>query len=257
MALEVIVETERFYDSLARSHRLFYQDWPGAVRREGEWLGALLAPTGARRVLDCTAGIGTQALGLALHGFEVMATDLSLANLAEARAASVDLGVSVSFGQADILRLDEAALDGPFDAIVTLGNSLPHLLSDDDMARALVSLHGLLAPGGTLLVGQRDWDAIDRDRPRFVFRHDHRDTPGPGQRTVVFDLWHYAEAPIVTFEVFFLEQGPDGWRTESFSLRYRMWPLSALEGHLRRAGFEDVRRVDCKWEVRVTARRPR
>jgi glycine/sarcosine N-methyltransferase len=248
------LETESFYEALAPRHRLFYSDWPGLVRREGTWLDAVLAP-GGRHVLDCTCGIGTQAIALALRGYDVTATDLGAANLEEARGAAEALGARVVWRQADVRRLDEAGLQGPFDAVVSLGNSLPHLLTEDDLALALRQARDQLRPGGLLLVGQRDWDEIAARRPRFVLRQDHRDTPGPGQRTILFDLWHYEEDPIVTFEVFFLQQGPDGWRAEVFPVRYRMWLRRELRELVARAGFTDLREVDCDWETRLVAKR--
>ena len=61
-------ESKAFYDTVANRHRLFYRDWPAFVKQEGSWLDNLLRPRGARSVLDCTCGIGTQALALALMG---------------------------------------------------------------------------------------------------------------------------------------------------------------------------------------------
>ena len=83
--------SRRFYRRVATRHRLFYADWPAVVRAEGEWLASLLGPLDARTVLDCTCGIGTQALGLAQQGYEVTGSDLIEENLAEAQriAASI------------------------------------------------------------------------------------------------------------------------------------------------------------------------
>jgi glycine/sarcosine N-methyltransferase len=249
---------ERFYDSLARRHRLFYADWDATVRAEGVWLDRLLRPLGMRRVLDCTCGIGTQALGLALHDYEVTGCDLSDGNLVEAQRAAIDLKVSALWRQADVRSLDQASPGGPFDAVMSLGNGLPHLLTVGDMQAALRQMVDQVRPGGLLLVGQREWDSIIEQRPHFQFRHEHRDKPVPGFRTVLFDLWHYDD-PLVTFEVFFTTgplAGDDceesrGWTTEVFPLRYRMWRQEQLVNLMEQAGVSDIHQVDCKWEVRL------
>ena len=197
------MSNEQFYQDLASRHRLFYANWHRFVQLEGAWLHTLFQPLGVQSVLDCTCGIGTQAIALALKDYYVTASDLSEANLAEAQSNADELDLTVLWQQADMRHLDEATLDGPFDAVISLGNSLPHLLTEDDMIEALRQLYDQVKPGGLVLVGQRDWDAIAVERPHFHFRHEHPDTPSPGQRTVLFDLWHYDD-PLVTFEVFFL-----------------------------------------------------
>ena len=244
----------RFYQSIASRHRLFYGDWPGAVRREGTWLKDLLEPLGVRSVLDCTCGIGTQAVGLALNGFNVVASDLSEENLAEAARGAAEFGVTVRWQQADVRRLDEVIVD-EFDAVISLGNSLSHLLTEEGMLQALRNMRDRVRSGGLVLLGERDWDGIQRERPRFNFRHVHRDTPEPGQRTILFDLWHYSD-PLVTFEVFFMQQAPTGWTVEVFPLRYRMWQRRGLVDLMEEVGLIHVRQIDHPWEVRLAGQVP-
>ncbi|GGS94535.1 hypothetical protein GCM10010206_66490 [Streptomyces cinerochromogenes] len=73
-----------FYAELADDYHLIYADRDASIRRQGD---ALDAPIGRDRVavLDCSCGIGTQAIGLALRGHRVTGTDLS--PRAAARAA--------------------------------------------------------------------------------------------------------------------------------------------------------------------------
>ena len=274
------MSTEQFYRDLATRHRLFYADWHGFLRLESVWLHTLFRPLGVQNVLDCTCGIGTQAIALAQQAYHVTACDLSEANLAEAQSNADELDLTVLWQQADVRHLDEASLDGPFDAVISLGNSLSHLLTEDDMIAALRHMVDHAKPGGLVLVGQRDWDAIAVERPHFHFRHEHPDTPAPGRRTVLFDLWHYDD-PLVTFEVFFLtgpsasssshsfsspsegeagrgsEEAGRGWATEVFPLRYRMWQRKELVELMEQAGLADVHKVECDWELRLAAARPK
>lgn len=245
-----MTDSEVFYNSLASRHRLFYYDWPAFVKREGSWLDKLLRPQRARAVLDCTCGIGTQAIALALLGYEVSASDLSEENLAEAQRGADEYGMFVAWHQADVRYLDSVSLAGPFDAVLSLGNSLSHLLTEADMQAALRQMADQTRPGGLVMVGQRDWDAIAAERPRFQYRHEHSDTPGPGQRTVLWDLWSYND-PLVTFEVFFSQGGPDGWETDVYPLRYRMWQRREMVELMEEAGLTNVREVECDWEVRL------
>ncbi len=73
-------QTLQFYEQLADDYHLIFADWRESVRRQGEILDRLIcAAMGdqAQTVLDCACGIGTQAIGLALHGYRVHATDLA------------------------------------------------------------------------------------------------------------------------------------------------------------------------------------
>ena len=56
-----------------------FEDWEASVRRQGQTLDRFIKtqfnPT-PMSLLDCSCGIGTQAIGLALHGYKILATDL-------------------------------------------------------------------------------------------------------------------------------------------------------------------------------------
>ncbi len=56
-----------FYDELADDYHLIYSDWDASIRRQGDALDALIGQDRAA-VLDCSCGIGTQAIGLSCAG---------------------------------------------------------------------------------------------------------------------------------------------------------------------------------------------
>ncbi|MFD7620096.1 class I SAM-dependent methyltransferase, partial [Streptomyces sp. NPDC059802] len=64
-----------FYDDLAHDYHLMFRDWDASIAYQAEVLGGLLRQSlgaGPHSVLDCSCGIGTQAIGLALAGHQVM-----------------------------------------------------------------------------------------------------------------------------------------------------------------------------------------
>src|SRR5688572_10187998 len=93
--------TEAFYDELADDYHLNYHDWREAVPRQGRVLATLIrsvqGPLPPASILDCTCGIGTQAIGLALEGFDVTGTDLSARSIERARREAQAFGVAVAF----------------------------------------------------------------------------------------------------------------------------------------------------------------
>ena len=78
-----------FYDELAPDYHLIYEDWNTAVEHQSVALDRLVRSRvpDAHSVLDCSCGIGTQALGLAGLGYKVHGTDVSERSLD--RSASI------------------------------------------------------------------------------------------------------------------------------------------------------------------------
>jgi len=91
------------------------------------------------RILDCACGIGTQAIGIAQRGHTVVAADLSKAAVRRAAREARKLGLDMEFHVADMRDLSALARSD-FDAVLVADNSLPHLLSDEDLRRALENI---------------------------------------------------------------------------------------------------------------------
>ena len=80
--------TQTFYDSMAPHYDKLFGDWQAATREQAIILNKLFRDQGfdnTARILDCACGIGTQAIGLASLGYSVTASDISSAELAEAK----------------------------------------------------------------------------------------------------------------------------------------------------------------------------
>ncbi len=151
----------RFYDELADDYHLIYPDWEASLRRQGEALHALIGMEQAR-VLDCSCGIGTQAIGLALRGHRVTGTDLSPRAAARAAREGARRNVSLHTAAADMRCLPFP--DGRFDVVVCADNALPHLLTEHDVRTALAEMRRVLRPAGLLLVSTRPYDRVRRPR---------------------------------------------------------------------------------------------
>jgi len=84
-------DAAQFYDALAEYYDLIFEDWDASMARQGGALEQLIrAELGVAvpetvRVLDVACGIGTQALPLALRGFQVTGRDISAGAIARLR----------------------------------------------------------------------------------------------------------------------------------------------------------------------------
>jgi len=232
-----------FYDrlSLLYHHNMGW-DWDAAVREEGaqlhRFLTGLAGNDGSLSVLDCSCGIGTQAIGLALQGHRVHATDLSKVSIDCARQEAEKLGVEMSFGVADYRNL-EAAVSDTFDVVLSCDNSISHCLDDADLAAALASMKGRLNPGGTLLLSVRDYDALIADKPRFNSQHVQDRDDG---RRIVFQLWDWEDCGRrYRVHQFLIRQEDGDYRINHFETRLRALQRDELLSAVRAAGYAQVR----------------
>ncbi len=231
-----------FYDALADDYPSLFADWDASVRRQGEVIDGLIQaviPGRPASILDATCGIGTQAIGLALRGHHVSATDLSARAVERARQEATRLGVEVEFGVSDVRALP-GRFAVAFGAAITFDNALPHLVEPGDLRAGLQSLHGVLRPGGLLLASIRDYDAILADRPEG---EPARMTGQPGRRRLVAQAWEWDDRePVYRLHQFVLREEPaEEWTTRHLETRYRALRRSELEAVAREVGFRSIR----------------
>ncbi len=141
----------RFYDAdaTARDGR----GEPGWRDERRASFAGLLRSEGKKRLLEIGAGSGYSSAYFAEQGLDVVATDLSAANVERARAKGLDAEI------ADLYDLGYE--DGSFDAIWAM-SCLVHV-PDDDLPPVLEGLARVLIAGGLLQVGL--WEGHDEEGP--------------------------------------------------------------------------------------------
>ena len=96
------------------------------------------------RLLDSGCGTGEHTLLAAASGAQAMGVDISPRAVAKARDKAAERGVPASFEVADVLSLGRLGMT--FDTVIDSG--VFHVFSDEDRARYVTSLAGVLPPGG-------------------------------------------------------------------------------------------------------------
>jgi SAM-dependent methyltransferase len=124
-----------------------------------------LAP--GARVLDCSCGIGADAIALARRGFTVTASDGSASMIAETRRRSEQFGVGITTLQSRWQDLPQRVPD-ICELILCLGNSIVHAGAKPDIISALQSIKKILSPDGALVIDSRNWELLYESRPRIV-----------------------------------------------------------------------------------------
>lgn len=237
--------TQDFYDELADDYHLIYADWSQSVARQGEALDTLIRRHSARSeprdVLDCSCGIGTQAIGLAERGYRVVGADLSPAAAARASAEARKRGEgpdALRTVASDMRSLPFTAAS--FDVVLSADNSLAHLLTEDDVRRAQTSMRRVVRDDGLLILTAKDYgDAAATRRQATVPQVTNTDTG----RSVTFQLWHWHDAdtdPVYDLEhIQLLPQG-GSWEVRVRRATSRAWSLEELAALVQESGFDDA-----------------
>ena len=142
---------QNFYDEWAKEYHLIFADWKESIKRQGQVLDDLVhseLDSGARTILDCTCGIGTQSIGLAAKGHKVTSTDLSPKAVARAVREAEGFGIKLSGKVADLRKLDEIVSES-FDVVLSRDNSICHLVEEDDLFLAMRQMFGEYGQGGS------------------------------------------------------------------------------------------------------------
>lgn len=232
-----------FYDTLSPEYRYnMGWDWDAVMRDEGATLSRFLQSrlnrSGPYDLIDCSCGIGTQAVGLALNGHKVQATDLSPVSIECAEKEAANLDLKMKFAVADFRRLEERVTD-TFDVVLTCDNSIAHCLNDEDLSAALSSMKGRLKDGGILLISLRDYEALVADKPRF--NNEHVDDQSDGRR-VVFQLWDWAATGDRYRNSQFLIREADGqYNVKHFETELRALLKGEVMAAINDAGYDDAR----------------
>lgn len=131
--------------------------WPERIQREWPLLARVLGSGPKRRVLELGCGPGEHARALAEAGFEVVGIDLSSDMLAQ--AAEQPVPPNLRFVEGDISHLDRL-VEGSFGGALCLGNTLPHLVTDQELEGFARGLARALEPEAALLLQVLNYDRI-------------------------------------------------------------------------------------------------
>jgi glycine/sarcosine N-methyltransferase len=160
------------YDSFADDYDRFV-NWPGRLAFELPFLEETLkraphTPGGKPAVLDAATGTGQHALALAECDYPTAGADLSAGMIARARQNAAQQGVEVRFEVAGFGELAQTFGRESFEAVLCLGNSLPHVLDEAGLAAALSDFAAVLRPGGLLLLQNRNFDQVLEQKARWM-----------------------------------------------------------------------------------------
>lgn len=237
------MDSIEFYDKMASDYHLISSNWYAVAESQGQTLSELLAAETGRkgplRVLDCTCGTGTQALGLAKAGHQVLGTDISPRAIERAKNEALKMGLSAEFRVADMRNL-EGVQAGEFDAVIAFDNSLAHLTTNADLAFGFSSVLHVLRPGGVFLASLRDYDKLRLERP--TGNMPRRIVDQYGERVYV-QTWDWSEdGRSYELRLFVLRPSGENWVGRPLSTTLRAYSRAEIAAEAEKTGFSG-----CAW----------
>lgn len=222
--------SEDFYDKLAACFDVM-TDWEARLAYEGPWLRKLLERHRAKSVLDAACGTGGHAVAFSEWGLDVVGMDVSTEMICRARQKAT----TARFVVAPLGRMAHH-LSEPVDAVMCLGNALPHLVEPEALAAALADMRHCLRRGGLLVLHNLNYDLRWWKRPRFF---DAQGGVVGEQEQVVWRMADYHDdTGLITFHTALFSKDAMGkWSVEVVSTPQRPLFADALEEALTAASF--------------------
>ena len=237
-----MANTKKFYNDLAPLYHLIYSDWEKSIKRQGEMLDSVIREMweGASDILDVSCGIGTQTLGLSSLGYNVTASDLSPGEVDRAKKEATERNLSVTFSVAD-MRCSFEHHQRQFDVVISCDNSVPHLLSDEDIFTAFQQFYDSIRPGGGCIISVRDYEKEDFTKQQ-VKPYGIREVDGI--RWLIWQVWD-PHPPTYDVTFYFVEdRGGSECRTNIMRSKYYAVSIPLLMEMMEDASFDDVHRMD-------------
>ncbi len=224
-----------FYDRLAASFDVM-TDWHSRLAYELPFLQASLERHHARAVLDVACGTGGHVIALGQRGYRVAGSDASSAMIARASESAKRAGLAIPFAVATFQQLRDTWHE-PFEAVLCLGNSFPHVLADDAALDSLANMHACLRDGGILVLHNLNYDKRLRDKPRW-FGVDSGALNGA--EALIWRFCDYGTDRIDFHIATFTKRGDGKWSVSVETTPQRPYLASELQDLLRRAGFRNI-----------------
>jgi len=223
------------YDDLAVDYDRFV-NWEARLAFEMPFFRSLFAAHHVQTVLDTACGTGHHAIALAKEGYRVTGTDISANMIDKARENARAAALDVSFEVAGFGALTQA-LNQAFDAILCLGNSLPHIVDEPSLRAALGDFAASLHPGGILVIQNRNLDRVLLRQERFMPPQVHRE----GDREWLFIRFYDFGPLTLRFNMVTLSRNADEpWRPSIGHTELRPWRQRELYDALAQVGLEPL-----------------
>lgn len=147
--------SSEFYSSIASYYEQIFPANPAQI----EFLRHVLPYNGAK-ILDVGCATGDLSFALTQFGFPVWAFDYDPLMVEKAKQKKQEDLMFPVFEQLDMLKIGERYPESYFETVICFGNTLVHLLADEDVESFFKAAFKVLAPEGKLTLQILNYDHI-------------------------------------------------------------------------------------------------
>lgn len=233
-----------FYDQLAPYYHLVFQNWEAGMEWQGQVLDRIISSEWGGQVstiVDVSCGIGTQAIGLASIGYKVEASDLSPRAIERAKSEAGKRNLDIQFSVCD-MRNVSTHYHNKFDLLISCDNSIPHLLTDEEILDTFREFYCCIKHGGGCLITLRDYNEIDPGNIQVI---PHGERVVEGVTHILFQVWNFIDEHQYDLALYLItDDGASPPETRVFQARYYAVALTTIMHLMQEAGFENVRTLE-------------
>lgn len=213
-------------------------DWESRLSREMPFLLSLIENTDEPRVLDMACGSGRHSIALAVRGADVTGIDASKSMIEAAKKHAENEGVDSTLIVADMETI-RTTVDGPFDLIVCLGNSLALVNDIDILKHVVMDVFNLLKEGGSFVAQILNFEEIHWSGFRnFPLKTG---TLSNGEEITFARLFEHSDYPYsstIVMSAFKKQEGE--WTSEVSTQKVLNLKHDKMKSILQEAGFSSV-----------------
>ncbi|MTI81929.1 MAG: class I SAM-dependent methyltransferase [Firmicutes bacterium] len=219
------------YDKIAQYYDYIFP----AGSKQLEFFKEAFQKHNVNKVLDLACGSGNYSIEFARWGLEVTGVDFEESMIEYANTKiSESRDLNINFITGDMRSLPD--LQQQYDAVVCIGNSLVHLLTDSDLSTALKEMHRLCRPGGVLIIQILNYDYI-LDRNVTILPDINNKDKG----LIFTRQYRFHEDGLIEFMTsLILNKGHEQKSVGSGSVMLRPLRPKELESFLADSGFTDL-----------------
>ena len=183
------------------------------------------------KALDCACGTGWHLSLFHNMGLTCFGSDISPEMLALA-AKNLE-GKHIPLKEEDFRTL-RSSWGESFDMITCLTDSLPYMLTDEDVAAALTSMYDRIADGGILVISNGITDHLLDSKPKFI--------PARVLANEAFYLIaEYPNEEAFSFDILYVKKTESSFEHRFTTIQYNAMRKSVLERCFLETKFKNIR----------------
>jgi len=231
-----LINSQAFYDKIADKYNWFFSSREKNMERQMDELKPILDKYNVKTILDCSCGDGLQAIGLAKLGYFVDGGDISANMVKNAVKFAEEENVKINFKQSDFRELEKVFIE-KYDCVLSYGNSIPHLMTDEDIRKAVCSIYN--RTNKIAILEMRNYDDLITAQNKFLPMRIN-DVKDGFRYSILYVLDYLTD--LIRFNIVYLMENLETGekRMDHESVDYN--PIKKVDflAHLESAGFAKV-----------------